>query len=585
MIKLKPSTVSDTDIKKNSRWFRAGSSQRGEIDQILDLYWGGPERRITGLTLKIIGLNVIALVILLVGVFSLGQYQKIIIESKLKLFETEIFLVSAALSQGEMQDAGKEGRPLDSNHLASVSKMIRTLSGTLDKRLIVFDANGHRIADSDRIKDGKAPAFRLLKAEDDNSFVGAELLKNVARLIFEFVPRPDNLQQFNDTKSAFARDYVDANIAMQGNVSLNAWRSSGRNIILTAAMPIVSEDQHLGVVMLFSNGDEIKKSIEDAWFDIFKIFLVTFGITVFLSIYLSGVIAKPLRRLAKAAEKVRRGQADYRDIPDMSGRKDEIGELSIVLRDMTYALWERMDSIEAFAADVAHEIKNPLTSLRSAVETAQIVKKKEDLQKLLSVIQHDVERLDRLITDISHASRLDAELSRENFGPVDIKRLLRGLINVYKDPLDRDPQSKKNEDVAVKNDVTLRLYMPEKQDIFVTGSETRLMQVFQNIVANALSFSPPKTTILIAMESSPHRITLFFEDEGPGIPENKLKTIFERFYSERPGHEAFGRHSGLGLSICKQIIAAHNGVVFAENRIDHAGKVKGARFVVILNTI
>jgi two-component system sensor histidine kinase ChvG len=250
---------------------------------------------------------------------------------------------------------------------------------------------------------------------------------------------------------------------------------------------------------------------------------------------------------------------------------------------MTHALWERMDTIEAFAADVSHEIKNPLTSLKSAVETAMVVKKKNDLNKLLEVIQEDVERLDRLITDISHASRLDAELSREQFEELDLKKLLHNMINAYKDPLDRKEVVNSSYDEAVKDGVRITLGVPENMDVIVLGSEGRLIQVFQNIVANALSFSPEGTTVRILVAVNDKRITVSIEDEGPGVPDNQFKNVFERFYSERPEHEKYGQHSGLGLSICKQIITAHNGVIFVENRRDGDGEVCGARFVVILN--
>ncbi len=574
--------ASDTDTKKTSRWFRAGS-HRGEIDQILDLYWGGPERRITGLTLKIIGLNIIALISLMFGVLYLGQYQNILIISKLSVFETEIFLLSAALSQSGLKEITEENA-VNSGEVIRLQRMTKMLSDTLDKRILVFDAKGIRIADSTLIEKNTEPLFRLGIEGDEQQFQSVEILKNIASFILSLTPRIDDLEVYQETNSEKIQDYPDAQKAMKGDISLSVWRKADDDIILSAAMPIMYDDRKIGVVLLFSEGGDIRKAVNDAWFDIFKIFAITLFVTIFLSIYLSGVIARPLRKLARAAEDVRKGKADYREIPDMSERNDEIGELSLVLRDMTHALWERMDSIEAFAADVAHEIKNPLTSLRSAVETAHIVKKKEDMNRLLGVIQHDVERLDRLITDISHASRLDAELSRESFDKINIKQLLRNLINIYKGPLEREIDSRSDTVEAVKNDVTIRLFLPAGEDAFVIGSETRLIQVFQNIIANALSFSEPKSKIMVILEVTQNRVTLFFEDEGPGIPEKKLKTVFERFYSERPKHEDYGRHSGLGLSICKQIVTAHNGIIFAENRKDREGNVKGARFVVILNT-
>jgi len=339
--------------------------------------------------------------------------------------------------------------------------------------------------------------------------------------------------EITDTYNAY--DYPDAKAAIQGNINISAWTNEDGRIFLSAAAPISSLKRVKGAVLITRDGRDIEADIEDVWIDILRLFGGTLIITILLSIYLSGVIARPLRKLAKAAEAVRMGNATAQDIPDMSKRHDEIGDLSVVLRDMTAALWERMDAMERFAADVSHELKNPLTSLRSAVETAERVKKDSDRAKLMSIIHHDVARLDRLITDISNASRLDTELSREAFE--------------------------------------------------VMGSEGRLIQLFQNLLSNALSFAPDNSIINISALSDGEKAHIIFEDQGPGIPAAKIETIFERFYSERPSHEDYGQHSGLGLSICKQITDAHRGRIFAENIMDESGKVKGASFHVMLRQI
>jgi two-component system sensor histidine kinase ChvG len=258
-------------------------------------------------------------------------------------------------------------------------------------------------------------------------------------------------------------------------------------------------------------------------------------------------------------------------IPDFTGRGDEIGDLSAALREMTSALWERLDAIERFAADVAHEIKNPLTSLRSAVETAVRIQDPEKQRRLLGIVLEDVQRLDRLISDISDASRLDAELSRVEPGPVEIGRMLRALADVQ-------------EAAATETSPRLLLALPEGDDggLAVSGIEGRLVQVFRNLLANAISFSPPGGTIRIAAQRDGSTALVTIEDDGPGIPEGKLEAIFERFYSERPSGEKFGTHSGLGLSISKQIVEAHRGLIRVENRRDVDGTVLGARFIVRL---
>ena len=236
-----------------------------------------------------------------------------------------------------------------------------------------------------------------------------------------------------------------------------------------------------------------------------------------------------------------------------------------------------MDSIERFAADVSHEIKNPLTSLRSAVETAAKIKDETKRQKLMDIIHHDVQRLDRLITDISSASRLDAELSREQMEAVDIKNLLYGLRDAYKNPMDRAHQKSTN------NQSNITITIPENESLYVLGKKERLEQVFGNLISNALSFIKHDGTVHIYTEQEDDYITISVEDTGPGIPDKKIATIFERFYTERP-HESYGGHSGLGLSISKQIIDAHEGEIWAENKRDENNKRIGAIFKVTLKT-
>jgi two-component system sensor histidine kinase ChvG len=290
---------------------------------------------------------------------------------------------------------------------------------------------------------------------------------------------------------------------------------------------------------------------------------------VLLSFYLAGTIARPIRKLAVAADHVRRGHGRHHEIPDFSHRGDEIGDLSGALRDMTAALWQRMDAIESFAADVAHEIKNPLTSLRSAVETVARVRDPDQQRRLMSIIEDDIHRMDRLISDISNASRLDAELSRAESEPVDIGRMLRMLADIH--------QTTAAERLAPR----IKLELPAGGDLTVPGLESRLVQVFQNVMANAVSFSPPDGVVSVRAAVTGDRVEVTVEDDGPGVPETKLDAIFDRFYTERPAGEKFGTHSGLGLSISKQIVDAHGGEIFARNRSD-GGRGRGAVFTVRL---
>ena len=316
--------------------------------------------------------------------------------------------------------------------------------------------------------------------------------------------------------------------------------------------------------MLTKNGDAIENALHAVRLDILKIFVFAFGITVLLSIYLAGVITRPLNRLARAAERVRRSKNRQFTIPDLSDRRDEIGDLSTTLRDMTETLWDRMDAIERFAADVAHEIKNPLTSLRSAVETATRLKYPERQRRLMEIIAEDVQRLDRLISDISDYSRMDAELSRAETEEVDLRVLLQTLCELYNADADGPP---------------VKASVPE--NLIVPALESRLVQVFRNLISNAITFTPEGGSVRVRAWRDKDQAVVTVEDDGPGIPPGKEEAIFNRFYTERPSGEKFGQHSGLGLSISKRIAAAHNGDLTATNRILN-GEVKGAIFTLRL---
>jgi len=303
--------------------------------------------------------------------------------------------------------------------------------------------------------------------------------------------------------------------------------------------------------------------------DILKVVAIALSVTILLSLYLASTIARPIRRLAIAAERIRHDRGRKETIPILTHRRDEIGDLAISLKEMTEALWLRMDAIERFAADVAHEIKNPLTSLRSAVETAGRIENPAQREKLMTIIQDDVARLDRLISDISNASRLDAELSRAEFAPVDLGGLLGALVDM-RNAAERDDEAK------------LELEIVSTGGLEVDGIEDRLVQVFGNIITNANTFSPPGGRIRIALSRHDNWINVTIDDDGPGIPNGKEAAIFDRFYTNRPEGEKFGTHSGLGLSISKQIIDVHDGEINASNRRDGNGGVRGARFVIRL---
>jgi two-component system, OmpR family, sensor histidine kinase ChvG len=330
-----------------------------------------------------------------------------------------------------------------------------------------------------------------------------------------------------------------------------------------------------GALMLSTQGADIDNMVGAERLAIFKVFLIASGVMVVLSFLLAGTIAGPVRRLAESAQLVRRRIRSRVEIPDLSHRRDEIGHLSGSLRDMTDALYSRIEAIESFAADVAHELKNPLTSLRSAVETLPLAKTDNSRGRLLEVIQHDVKRLDRLISDISDASRLDAEMQRNDAHPVNLVELLTMVTGV----------ANERHDDGVK--VALTFEGGRAGAFTVLGHDSRLGQVIDNLIDNARSFSPAGTTVRVTCRRLKTEVEIVVDDDGPGVPAETVEKIFERFYTYRPEQD-FGQNSGLGLSISKHIIEAHGGRIWVENRTSPAANpdepptVLGARFIVRL---
>jgi two-component system sensor histidine kinase ChvG len=347
-------------------------------------------------------------------------------------------------------------------------------------------------------------------------------------------------------------------------------------VIVSVAVPVLRSRTIHGVLMLSTQGDDIDQMVTAERLAILKVGGVASAVMIVLSLALASTIAGPVRRLADSAERVRRRIRTRVEIPDFTRRRDEIGHLSGALRDMTDALYNRIEAIEMFAADVAHELKNPLTSLRSAVETMPLARSENSRARLLAVIEHDVKRLDRLISDISDASRLDAELQRQDVVPVDIRRLLTTLTSVSN-------ETRLGHDVAVE----VRFGGKDPIDTFsVPGHASRLGQVISNLLMNAQSFSNPGDKVRILCRRVKSEVEIVIDDDGPGIRDDALERIFERFYTDRP-HQGFGQNSGLGLSISKQIIEAHGGRIWAENRPGPVGPdgeatVAGARFVLRL---
>jgi len=343
---------------------------------------------------------------------------------------------------------------------------------------------------------------------------------------------------------------------------------------MVVAAPVLDGGQTVGSVVMQQIPTEIDRMLRAEREQVLQMFMVALLVSVGLSLVLASTIANPLADLATAAElgrdrNARRMSPGRVRIPDLAGRPDEIGRLSVAMRGMVTALYDRIDANEQFAADVAHEIKNPLASLRSAVGTLRVAKREDQITRLLDVIEHDVRRLDRLISDTSNASRLDSELVREEEETFNLCKTLDNLSQ----HLAQEAQAKGVEFISE---------LP-REPIMIQGLEARLAQVFVNLISNAISFCSEGDAVRIWARKRDNRVLIVVEDTGPGIPEQALTKVFKRFYSERP-QEQFGNHSGLGLAISKQIVEAHGGVIWAENiRPTHADPNSpplGARFVV-----
>lgn len=520
----------------------------------------------SSLTRRILAVNILALGILVAGLLYLGQYEKSLVRAHLEALQTQGEIFAEALGEGAVAEL-PYSPPFLLPDLARL--MMRRLVAPLHARARLFDIAGNLIVDS-WFLGGRGTAMRIepLPEPGVTGEIG-DAINDLYNSIVALLPTRSRLEPYRENPQQRAADYREALMALRGETTA-AIRSTGReSMILSVAVPVQRYKQVVGAIMLSTDSAEIEKAMRSVRIDILKVFVVALAVTVLMSVYLAGTIARPVRRLAVAADKVTHSMGRQAVIPDFTGRKDEIGDLSASLREMTAALWQRMDAIEGFAADVAHEIKNPLTSLRSAVETVSRIQDPNSQRQLMGIILEDVQRLDRLISDISDASRLDAELSRAELEPVNVGGLLGMLADLHRS-------------TATGGAPQIELHVAKDAPLTVAGIEGRLVQVFRNLISNAASFSPKGGRIVCRAARIGPNVVVTVDDDGPGIPEGKFDAIFERFYTERPKEEKFGTHSGLGLAISRQIIDAHRGTLTAENRRDAAGKVCGARFTAVL---
>ena len=495
----------------------------------------------------IVVLNLFGLAILIGGALVLNELRKGLIDARVESLLTEGQVIANVIDQ-----TATVGEPEPSLEADTAASVLQSLSIPHTQRVRLFDAEGHLLADSyivaDRVESSPLPPAK--KPGESGLHLNLGFLGDAAK---------------KDTaREELARE---VSRALRGSPAHDMRAADSGKRVVSVSVPISHVQAVLGVLTLEA-GDVDEIVAEQRWAQL-PFILVAIGVTLLSSLLLTQLIAQPIRRLAAAADSVRLSRARAIDLPDLAERNDEIGDLSRSLTDMTRALSERMDAIESFAADVAHEIRNPLTSIRSATETLDLVKDAAPRERLLGILKQDVSRLDRLITDISNASRLDAELARDSPRSLDLDRLLTDIAGFYGE-------------TTRPGDIPVRFIAPASHEgLRVMGREGPLGQVFRNLIDNARSFSPSDGEVRVSLARQKGDILVVVEDDGPGMPPENLETVFERFYTSRPKGAAFGGNSGLGLSIARQIVVAHNGRIWAENRMKD-GVVAGARFAVAL---
>jgi len=553
------------------------------------------------LTSRIILFNFVGLVILVAGILYFSQSRESLISARVQSLMTQGHIMAAAIASSATVDTGEividpdkllepseEAGDVDVHNLdflinpERAGPVLRRLVSSTDRaaaaiRARIFDREGLLVVDS-RYLYGRGDVLRVELPPIAKESKG--VLTTAWNAVNDWLFTNDYPVQ-KEYGLDNGKDFPEVTAALNG-ASVSVVRiNDEKEIVVSVAVPIQRFRAVLGTLVLSTRGGEIDEVLRNERRIVFFTFLFAALVTSLLAMSLAGHIAEPIRLLARAAERVRKGVNNRAEIPDFTQRRDEIGHLSGALRDMTNALYRRIDAIEAFAADVSHELKNPLTSLRSAVETLQYAKTDEQRARLNAIVKDDVRRLDRLITDIADASRLDAELARAQAKSVDLEQLLRTLVDFAN-------ETKKNSAPHIRLEVVRPPYGLD-EPFTILGHDNRLGQVVRNLVDNAASFSPPGSTVTVRLRRLARLVEFRVDDEGPGINPDQMARIFDRFYTDRPpGY--FGKNSGLGLSISRQIVEAHGGKITAANR--HAAAtgsdpppVLGARFTVRLPAV
>lgn len=569
----------------------------------------------SSLTRRIVVLNLGGLVALLGGFLYLNQFREGLIDARVQSLQTQGEIIAAAIAASATVDTDSitidpekllrlapgesaspdEGAPSLEFSLnpERVGPLLRRLVSPTRLRARIYDRDGYLLLDS-RSVSGRSNILRFeLPPPNHLTTIDASSYLQKALDFMRRLTRRPELPLYEDIGMGNGKTYPEVGSALDGRAHSVVRANAKGETIISVAVPVQRFRSVRGALLLSTMGGDIDAIIATERWGIIRIFLVSAGVMLLVSLFFTNTITEPMRRLAEAAERVRRGAKSRQEIPDFSDRPDEIGHLSAALRDMTTALYNRIEAIEHFAADVAHELKNPLTSLRSAVETLPIAKTESSRDRLLDIIKHDVARLDRLISDISDASRLDAELARADMQAVDLSKALATIVDIAR-TVDR------GEEVTIDLTIRQRASDSNRARWQVLGHDSRLGQVFHNLIDNARSFSKPGGSVRVSLwpelakgpgGSELEGYEIIVDDDGPGIPEGAFDRIFERFYTDRPD-QGFGQNSGLGLAISRQIIEAHGGRIRALNRTrdypdgtdepEPDDVVLGARFVVWL---
>ena len=548
----------------------------------------------SSLVRRIIVLNLVGLVALLGGFLYLNQFREGLIDARVQslLIQGEIIAGAIAgsatvetdsitidperllqMQAGESIVVGDDEVEFSINP-ARVAPLLRRLVTPTRTRARIYDQDAELLLDSASLYSrGDILKFDLAPPDTTDKTIFERTWNLMKHGFGSMAPKP-----VEEAGGSSGRTIPEVARALGGLPASTVRVNSLGDTIVSVAVPIQRSRLVKGVLLLSTLGGDIDTTIDKERMAIFRIFGVAAAVMVIVSAFFAGTIAGPIRRLSAAADRVRRGVKIREEIPDFTDRSDEIGQLSGSLSEMTKSLYNRIEAIESFAADVVHELKNPLTSLRSAVETWPLAKTDESRARLLDVIQHDVRRLDRLISDISNASRLDAELARADAEKVDLALLAEAVTGVANS-------------ITRENHVSVKLNIERsanaKSPFIVTGHDSRLGQVLTNVIENACSFSPTGGEVRVSLGRIGPDIEIVIEDDGPGIPAHALEKVFQRFYTDRP-EQGFGQNSGLGLSISRQIIAAHHGRIWAENRYAQSPHEPdampiGARFIIRLS--